>query len=103
LIDSTLYYSSGDFEVLESAQDAIRWKVADLPGDILEFAVVPVETATALAERAFLCVGYQVVPGNVQLFCAATDDQLNGSTEVINVASGEPIRLIPGARLEQAD
>ncbi len=103
LVDSELYYSDGDFAVLESVQDAIRWQVVGLPADIREFAVVTAETGTALIERAFLCVGYQDVPGDVQLFCGATDEQLSSSTEVINIVPGEAISLISAASLAQAE
>lgn len=99
LVDSSLFYQAGEYDMLESAQDAIAWQVVGLPAGVREFAVITANTAEALSDREFLCVGYQAVVGDVQLFCGATDEQLS-NVQIIEIGTDDTPLLIADALLK---
>jgi len=100
IIDSVHYFKLEDFDSLVSIHDTTRWEVKGLPGDVKSFAVVSSDQTTAIEDRELLCSGFQGVVGDVEVFCMATDQELE-STVVTGLIQGVPDTLIPEASLEQ--
>jgi len=98
--DSPHYFTPDQFDSLLSMQDAIRWQVDGLPLDIKYFGVVSADQTAASSERELLCRGIQFKGEDEQLFCTATDEQLD-NTVVVDMREGRADREIPEARLIQ--
>jgi len=98
--DSIHYFTPEEFDSLAAIQDAIRWKVTDVPSDIKSIAVVSAESDTLLSEREALCLGLQSAADDTHIFCTATDEQLD-NTVVVEHFNGTPVRIIPSAKLVQ--
>jgi len=100
ITNSVHYFAPEEFDSLVAIQDAVRWKVEGVPGEIKSIAVVSAESQKELYERELLCEGIQMVADDAYIFCTATDEQLE-NTVVVELDEGIPTRIISTAKLVQ--
>jgi len=98
--DSINYFPPNGFDALSAVEDNIRWQVQNLPLTNKRIAVVSAVSTHDIAMRELLCRGFQFVPGDVKLFCTASDEQLE-SALIVELVDGVPTREIMDASLVQ--
>jgi len=81
-------------------RDAIRWHVTGVPSEIKSFAVISADSQFDLSESKVLCLGLQIAASDTDVFCTATDEQLE-NTVIVEHFNRKPTRVIPTAKLEQ--
>jgi len=100
ITDSVHYFAPGEFDSLASVRDAIRWHVTGVPSEIKSFAVISADSQFDLSESKVLCLGLQIAASDTDVFCTATDEQLE-NTVIVEHFNRKPTRVIPTAKLEQ--